>query len=108
MSIFNNKYIKPFKNIYLLVLIVFVVWMLFFDAHSWLFHHEMNTNKDKLNHQKEHYKNEMAKDDKAIKELSTEEGLERTARETYYMKKANEDIYIIEYEDSLAKQKQDE
>ncbi|WP_400078107.1 septum formation initiator family protein [Winogradskyella sp. R77965] len=108
MSIFDNKYLKPFKNIYLLVLIVFVVWMLFFDAHSWLFHHEMNSNKDKLNQQKEHYKNEMAKDDKAIKELSTEDGLERTARETYYMKKSNEDIYIIEYEDSLVKQKQDE
>ena len=50
----------------------------------------------------------MAKDNKAIKELSTEEGLERTARETYYMKKPNEDIYIIEYEDSIAKLKQDE
>ena len=108
MGIFNHKYLKPFKNRYLLILIVFVVWMLFFDAHSWLFHHELNSDKDELNYQKEHYKNEMAKDDKAIKELSTEEGIERTARETYYMKKPNEDIYIIEYEDSIAKQKQDE
>lgn len=105
---FNSKYIKPFKNIYILVLIVFVVWMLFFDAHSWLFHHELNADIQELEYQKEHYKNEMAKDDKAIKELSTEEGLERTARETYYMKKPNEDIFIIEYEDSIAKQKEDE
>jgi cell division protein FtsB len=82
--------------------------MLFIDANSWLYHHELNSDIDELEYQKEHYKNEMAKDDKAIKELSTEEGLERTARETYYMKKPNEDIYIIEYEDSLAKQKQDE
>ena len=108
MAKLYSKYIKPFKNIYLLVLIVFVVWMLFFDAHSWLFHHELNTDIDELEYQKEHYKNEMVKDDKAIKELSTEDGLERTARETYYMKKPNEDIYIIEYEDSIAKQKQDE
>jgi len=108
MAKLYSKYIKPFKNIYLLVLIVFVVWMLFFDAHSWLFHHELNTDIDELEYQKEHYKNEMAQDDKAIKELSTEDGLERTARETYYMKKPNEDIYIIEYEDSIAKQKQDE
>jgi cell division protein FtsB len=50
----------------------------------------------------------MTKDNKAIKELSTDEGIERTARETYYMKKPNEDIYIIEYEDSIPKQKEDE
>ncbi|MDP5082302.1 MAG: septum formation initiator family protein [Winogradskyella sp.] len=103
MRIFKHKYLKPFKNIYLLVLIVFVVWMLFFDAHSWLFHHELNSNIEELEYQKDHYRNEMAKDAKSIKELSTEEGIERTARETYYMKKPNEDIYIIEYEDSIAK-----
>ncbi len=108
MANFNSKYIKPFKNIYLIVLIIFVVWMLFFDAHSWLFHHELNIDKEELEYQKEHYRKEMAKDNKAIKELSTEEGLERTARETYYMKKPKEDIYIIEYEDSIPKQKQDE
>jgi len=108
MTRLDNKYFKPFKNIYVIVLIVFVVWMLFFDAHSWLFHHELNTDKKELEYQKEHYRKEMAKDNKAIKELSTDEGIERTARETYYMKKANEDIFIIEYEDSIAKQKQDE
>ena len=82
--------------------------MLFFDAHSWLFHHELNTDIKELEYQKQHYKNEMAKDNKAIKELSTEEGVERMARETYNMKKPNEDIYIIEYEDSIAKNNPDE
>jgi cell division protein FtsB len=108
MRFFNTAYIKPFKNIYVIILIVFVVWMLFFDAHSWLFHHELNSDINELEYQKEHYRNEMAKDHKAIKALSTEEGIERTARETYYMKKSNEDIFIIEYEDSIAKQKKDE
>lgn len=108
MSKFNIKYLKPFKNIYVIVLVVFMVWMLFFDAHSWLFHHELNTDINELEYQKEHYRNEMAKDNKSIKELSTEEGIERTARETYYMKKSNEDIFIIEYEDSIPKNKQDE
>jgi len=108
MSKFNTKYLKPFKNIYVIVLIFFVVWMLFFDAHSWLFHHELNNDIDELKYQKEHYRNEMAKDNKAIKELSTDEGVERTARETYYMKKPNEDIFIIEYEDSISKQTKNE
>ncbi|MCA0132271.1 FtsB family cell division protein [Winogradskyella alexanderae] len=104
----KSKYLKPFKNIYVIVLLGFAIWMLFFDAHSWLFHHELNTEINELEYQKQHYKNEMAKDNKAIKELSTEEGVERMARETYYMKKPNEEIYIIEYEDSIAKENQDE
>lgn len=97
-----------FKNIFVIVLAVFIIWMLFFDAHSLLFHYELNGDIEELEYQKEHYKNEMAKDHKAIKELSTEEGVERAARENYYMKKPNEDIFIIEYEDSIAKQKKDE
>jgi cell division protein FtsB len=108
MTKFNSKYIKPFKNIYVIILLGFAIWMLFFDAHSLLFHHELNSEIKELEYQKEHYKKEMAKDNKAIKELSTEEGVERIARETYYMKKPNEDIFIIEYEDSIAKQKQDD
>lgn len=108
MTKFNSKYLKPFKNIYVIILLGFAIWMLFFDAHSLLFHHELNSEIKELEYQKEHYKKEMAKDNKAIKELSTEEGVERIARETYYMKKPNEDIFIIEYEDSIAKQKRDD
>ncbi|OZV67628.1 FtsB family cell division protein [Winogradskyella aurantia] len=108
MTKFNSKYLKPFKNVYVIILLGFAIWMLFFDAHSLLFHHELNSEIKELEYQKEHYKKEMAKDNKAIKELSTEEGVERIARETYYMKKPNEDIFIIEYEDSIAKQKQDD
>lgn len=108
MRFFNHKYIKPFKNIYLLVFVVFAIWMLFLDAHSLLFHRELNKDIEELEYQKEHYKSEMEKDNKAIKALSTDEGIERAARENYYMKKPNEDIYIIEYEDSIAKQQRDE
>ncbi|SFZ93340.1 Cell division protein FtsB [Flaviramulus basaltis] len=101
MSFFKHKYFKPFKNIFVLFLVGFAVWMLFFDANSWLIHHELNTDIEDLENEKEYYKKEIQKDKKAIKELSTEEGLEKFAREEYYMKRENEEIYIIEYEDSL-------
>ena len=107
MAIPKSKYLKPFKNIFILILVVFAVWMLFFDANSWLIHHELNTDIEDLENEKEYYKKEIDKDNKALKELSTEEGLEKFAREAYYMKRDNEEIYIIEYEDSL-KTKQDE
>lgn len=82
--------------------------MLFFDANSYLIHRELNKDMDALEAEKEYYKNEIEKDNKAIKELSTEEGIEKLAREKYYMKKENEEIYIIEYEDSLKNQKKND
>ena len=104
----NSKYLKPFKNIYVLIFTVFVIWMLFFDANSWLIHHELNNDIDALENERDYYQKEMNKDKKKIKELSTDEGIEKLAREKYYMKKANEDIYIIEYEDSLKNKQDDE
>ncbi|WP_396603262.1 septum formation initiator family protein [Algibacter sp. R77976] len=107
MAFTNNKYLKPLKNIFILILVVFVVWMLFFDANSWLIHHELNTEINDLENEKEYYKKEIEKDKKDLKKISTDEGLEKFAREEYYMKRDNEEIYIIEYEDSL-KTKSDE
>jgi len=100
----NIKYLKPFKNLFVIILVPFAVWMLFFDTNSYLIHHELNSEMEDLENEKEYYKKEIEKDNKAIKELKTEEGIEKLAREKYYMKKENEEIYIIEYEDSLAKQ----
>lgn len=108
MAKFNKKYLKPFKNFYVTGLVLFGIWMIFFDTHSWLLHHDLNKDIDALESEKAYYKSEMKKDKKAIKTLSTDEGVEKTARETYYMKKPNEEIYIIEYQDSIPKQKNDD
>lgn len=102
------KYFKGYKNIFGIVLVVFAIWMLFFDANSYLIHRELNKEMDDLEAEKEYYKNEIEKDKKAIQELSTEEGIEKLAREKYYMKKDSEEIYIIEYEDSIKNQKKNE
>lgn len=101
MNLKNNIFLKPFKNIFLLILVVFTVWMLFFDANSWLIHHELNSEIEDLENEKEYYRKEIEKDKADLKKLSTDEGLEKFAREAYYMKRDNEEIYIIEYEDSL-------
>lgn len=104
----NKKYIKPFKNLYILILLLFGVWMLFFDANSYLIHRDLNKEIKNLKAEKEYYKNEISKDNRAIKELKTEDGIEKLAREKYYMKRENEEIYIIEYQDSTANQKENE
>ena len=110
MAKFNkntSKYLKPFKNWFILIFAGFLIWMIFFDANSWLIHHELNTDIEALENEKEYYQREIENDNKANKKLSSEDGLEKFAREEYFMKRENEDIYIIEYEDSLKVKKND-
>ncbi|WP_290697267.1 septum formation initiator family protein [Lacinutrix sp.] len=92
---------KFLKNKFLIIFIAFAAWMLFWDSNSLSIHNILNKDIEKLENEKEYYKKEIVKDNKAIKELKKEEGLEKFAREEYYMKRENEDIYIIEYQDSL-------
>ncbi|MBU2949389.1 septum formation initiator family protein [Tamlana agarivorans] len=101
MKFKKNKYLKPFKNIFLPIGAGFIVWMLFFDANSWIIHSELNGEIDALENEKEYYRKEILKDKKDLKKLETNDGLEKFAREKYYMKYPDEEIYIIEYEDSL-------
>ena len=97
----KNKWLKAFKNGFVITLVLFGVWMLFFDNNSWFIHHELNNEIESLENEKEYYQKEIEKDNKTIKKLSTKDGLEKFAREEYYMKRENEEIFIIEYEDSL-------
>ena len=98
---------RVFRNVFFLIFVIFLIWMIFFDTNSLLTHWELNREINDLESEKDYYKREIEKDTKEIKELSTEDGLEKFARETYYMKKEEEDIYIIEDEDSIAKQHKD-
>jgi cell division protein FtsB len=102
----QKKWFKILTNMYVLVLTIFVVWMAFFDTNSLLIHLELRKEIKKLERQKEFLKNEITLDKKVLKKLSTPEELEKYAREKYYMKKENEEIFLIEYEDSLELKKE--
>lgn len=97
----KKKWFGFLTNMYVLVLTVFVVWMLFFDTNSLLIHLELRKEIKKLEKQQEFLKQEIANDKKILEKLSDPEELEKFAREQYYLKKKNEEIYLIEYEDSL-------
>ena len=97
----NKKWVKLVSNKYLLILILFVVWMVFFDTNSFLIHNELNNEIDNLKNNKEFYKNEIDHDKTFIEKMKDSNEQEKFAREKYYMKKDNEDIFIIEHQDSL-------
>ena len=95
------KFLKPFKNIYLIILIIYIVWMVVFDANSWLIHSDLNDDIKSLDSKIEFYNNEIEKDKVEINTLNSTDGIEKYAREHYKMKKENEVVYIIEDSDSL-------
>jgi cell division protein FtsB len=76
--------------------------MVFFDENSLLNHWELDAEIKKLNEEKEYYQTEINADKELIKNLQNNEDLEKYARETYKMKKENEEIFLIEY-DTLKK-----
>ncbi|MGB5204516.1 FtsB family cell division protein [Eudoraea sp.] len=106
-AIRDKKWFGILTNIYVLVLTAFVIWMAFFDTNSLLIHMELRKEIKKLEKTQEFLKEEIAKDKKIIEQLSDPKELEKFARENYYLKKKNEEIYLIEYEDST-KQKGNE
>ncbi|AXG70392.1 cell division protein FtsL [Kordia sp. SMS9] len=94
--------LEKFKNIYIIISAIFIVWMLFLDANSWFStHRELNKQIELLEEQNANLQQAIAKDKQEIQEFSTLEKLKKFARENYFMKKENEEIYIIEYADSL-------
>ncbi|NNF19659.1 MAG: septum formation initiator family protein [Flavobacteriaceae bacterium] len=100
----KKKWFGIVSNIYVLILTVFLIWMLFFDTNSLLIHLELRKEIRKLEKQQEFLKEEIAKDREIIDKLSDPEEIEKFAREQYYLKKKNEEIYLIEYEDSIKAQ----
>ena len=97
----NKKWFGIVTNMYILVLTVFVIWMLFFDTNSLLIHLELRKEINKLEKTKEYLKDEIAKDKIIIEKLSDKEELQKFAREKYYLKKKDEEIFLIEYQDSI-------
>ncbi len=84
---------KPLRNKYFLVLTVFFAWMIFFDKHDFLTQWQLQNTVDQMEEDKETYtrKIEEAKQDR----LDLEINKEKFAREQYYMKKKDEEVFII-------------
>jgi cell division protein DivIC len=94
----HHKLIKFFTNKYVLIILVFIVWMLFFDENSYLTHRELNKERAKLEKSIGYYNKEITKDKKIIKQLKDSNKLEKYGRETYFFKRDSEDVYIIEFD----------
>ncbi|WP_255566943.1 FtsB family cell division protein [Flavobacterium litorale] len=94
-------FLKIIGNRYVLVGLFFIIWMVFIDNYSLYFEHPVLDNEiEELEENKAYYIQEIKKDSISIKQLKNPEQTEKYAREQYYMKRDNEDIYIIEFEEN--------
>lgn len=97
----DKTWFKITTNRYVLVLLIFTVWMLFFDTNSWLTHQKLDSEISEIENNIKYYKSEINADQKTLKQLKDSVLIEKFAREQYFMKRENEDVFIIKYEDSL-------
>ena len=94
----ENKLFRIISNKYVIILILFVIWMGFFDENSFMNHRELDEEIEKLENANEYYEKQIETDQKIIDNLNDPDSLEKYAREEYKMKRENEDIFIIEYD----------
>ncbi|MEJ2883011.1 FtsB family cell division protein [Pedobacter sp. GR22-6] len=91
-----NRLLELVRNKYFLCVAAFVVWMLFFDKNDVIAQYEYRSEVNKLQEEKDFYTREIANVKKDLNELNTDlRTAEKFAREKYFMKKDNEDVFVI-------------
>ena len=73
-----------------------MIWMFFFDKNDIIAQYEFKSQVDKLQEEKDFYVKEIETVKKDLNELNTNfNTAEKFAREKYFMKKDNEDVFVI-------------
>ncbi len=100
MPITPIKWKKLVSNKYFLAFVVFLIIVFFLDDNNLLERFKLSNEKQDLNEQIDFYNSGIKDNNRKMEELKTNsKNLEKFAREEYFMKKDNEDVYIIVEED---------
>ena len=84
------------KNKYLIAVVLFIVWITFFDNFNLIKQSKIKKNIKQLEKNKKFYIQEITKDSSEYYDLLNDaEKREKFAREKFLMKKEDEDVYII-------------
>lgn len=87
----------PLRNVYFIALAVITMWMVFFDRHGLYENWGLSQKVQQMEADRNYYLEqiEQVKIDKKDLHLN----IEKYAREHYFMKKNNEDVFIFEEEE---------
>ena len=101
----TSSIISILKNKYLIALTAFGAIMLFFDHNNFFEQMQRKQELSELQAKKQYYLNEIEKNKKELGDLSNNSAaIEKYAREHFYMKRDNEDVFVVDSSaDSLKK-----
>lgn len=96
-ELFLQEIPAPLRNKFIVVTAIFVVWMFFFDSNSVIKQYSLQSTLQELKDKEAYHKEEIQQTEQDNEELFTNDKTrEKFARERYYMKKADEDVFVIE------------
>ncbi len=91
-------WIQIIFNKYLLSFVFMIAWILFFDETDFFIQQSRLKDLEDLKTKTTYYKKEIEITQQELSDIQNNpEALEKFAREKYFLKRDNEDIYIIEY-----------
>ncbi len=84
------------RNRYMITVLIFILWLLLLDPNNIISRVKEVRTRNRLIREKEYYMGRIEEDKRKLEELRTSnDNLEKFAREQYHMKKADEDLFII-------------
>ena len=87
------------KNKYMITVVVLIVWVGFFDQNNFITQYGFVLELRSLEKDKAFFMEELTKTRQELNDLTTNPvTLEKFAREKYFMKKDNEEIFVFEQE----------
>lgn len=92
-----GQVLRILSNRYVLGILVFALWVSFFDANSVVNILSARRRVSALEAKRQYYEQRIAEDRERLHDLQTSRvSLERFAREQYYMRRPNEDVFVVE------------
>ena len=74
----------------------FLIWLTFFDKHDFILQYSYRHKLNELKHERDYFSEQIEKNKAEMNELFTNnKNLEKFAREKYYMKRDNEDVFVL-------------
>jgi cell division protein FtsB len=89
-----NRLPQGFRNRVFIILAVFSIWMLVFDKASVYTQYKLSRTVGKLQNDKIYYQNQIKEVD--AQRLDMDNNTEKFARERYFMKTNDEDVFVID------------
>lgn len=95
-------------NRYFILTVAFAVWMIFFDQNSFFVHRELDKQIKLLEVDEQYYQEHLDTESEKLNQLNSNPAeIERIAREKHFLKKDDEDIFIIQEEKVTKPQKKE-